>query len=1579
MTLSALYPLLLLPLIAVIIIFYLLKQPSKEKLLSSLSLWQSAYQQQHSEKPWEKFRHDLLMYLQIMAILFLIIALCAPVIKGSRKTEQILLVFDTSASMQTLYSKNSTRLEQAKKEARNLLNSSSHNFEATIISCDTEAQLVLNNSKNSQNIDAALDAIQPTDCAGTLNTAIPLCESIYSQWENGTCFFFTDSSLDTKSLPAKIYDFSANSASSKTDTAAIPYNLCLFLGNVSMDEKNTLSIDVTITNYGESSAKGDVNFYINDTILDVQSFEIQKNMTTRLTSRNIPIDKNTSFPLLIKAELTTRDALAADNTAYYVFYENYVSSRILLATQKNSFLESALAGFWEIDQENIYKITSMEDYTTEDTYDLYIFDGMFPETLPKTGAVLLFPDSGHMQASSVSFSELLPELSCQGIRKNNYLNLVKSPVSTHLEHCSFPVSKTLSMQIPADADAVFQLDKGDICGYIQRSSGRTLTVFGFDLHDTDFPLQTDFPILMHNILTESISHHNFSYTAYQNYTIAGDNITYYPMDAGKKVSIRGENKKEMKSFTPASALSTTTTIKNAGIYDFYTKDSKNHAYLSVNFPVYAQPDESDITIIPEFTSSEQADTELKQTGTAAGVPVWKLFLILALLSLILEFLLWIKRQWAMPRPFFAVLRTILVLLLCLAIADIPVTLGKGRECTLFLADVSDSMKHNLSEVEEALQQAARSLPSGSKAGIIAFGSNSRVEHFISKDLHFSRLETTPITSATNLESAIQTAVSMFTEDDSKRIVLLTDGMENEGTAKNMASALKEHNISFKVMKFSQDAHEEVLLSDVRVPEKLSVGETFQAEVTVMSNVITDATLSLYSGNTLKAAKQVSLTNGINHFLFQDTLTKAGTAGYRAIIEPERDTETLNNEYLTFTQAEKKQKLLLIEGREGEAAEFEKILTAGGFSFQTISPFSAPRKLSVLKNYPVVIAENVHADDLPEGFKNILESYINEGGGFLATGGDNSFALGNYKNTSLDKVLPVNSILNGSNEVPETAMALVIDHSGSMGDGNRHITRLDLAKEAAVSALTSLRNTDSIGVLAFDDSFDWVVDFTKASDTETIQRQISSIAINGGTSIYPALSEAAARLSKQSAKIKHIILLTDGQDGFHEYDDLYEMMKKENITLSTVAVSNGADTRLLEHMAKEGGGRYYYTDLSTDIPRIFAQEVFLSSDSYLVNRKLKPQILNSTLISITNPLLEEETPFLYGYIRTSKKPTASAFSLITSDTGDPILAVNNLGLGTAVAFTSDVTNEWTKDFAGRDTYARFWKRLITYCIRQADTSDSMNLSVTAEGNTAHVSCTPYTRYAPAGFEIKAACTDEAGNSVTVPLSAGANNQWIADIPLAHTGIYSLTVTNTITDLADNTFPASSHTDTATSTFASTYSREYELYRDDSTLDSLISLTDAEVISEAGEFYTGALKKTAKKQSLTPLFLLLALLLFIADIALRRFGIPEKLLRFFPKQPPFFLKRKQVMEKKHILQTVSFNTSKNHRTITKPAPEKPEQPRYNTGDANIQTDTSLQKGPDGMRKEKQRKKQKTPELLDTSMLLTSRKPEKKKKER
>lgn len=79
------------------------------------------------------------------------------------------------------------------------------------------------------------------------------------------------------------------------------------------------------------------------------------------------------------------------------------------------------------------------------------------------------------------------------------------------------------------------------------------------------------------------------------------------------------------------------------------------------------------------------------------------------------------------------------------------------------------------------------------------------------------------------------------------------------------------------------------------------------------------------------------------------------------------------------------------------------------------------------------------------------------------------------------------------------------------------------------------------------------------------------------------------LKDRDVGLKHIILLTDGQAERSGYESTLATMQAEGITLSTVAVGEGADRQLLFYLAENGGGRYYATDVFTDIPSIFTKE------------------------------------------------------------------------------------------------------------------------------------------------------------------------------------------------------------------------------------------------------------------------------------------------------------------------------------------------------------------------------------------------------
>ena len=70
-----LWPLAFLAAVPIIIILYLLKPKGEDHLISSNLLWQKLLKNEQSKTFFEKFVHNILMYLQILTVMLLVVAL----------------------------------------------------------------------------------------------------------------------------------------------------------------------------------------------------------------------------------------------------------------------------------------------------------------------------------------------------------------------------------------------------------------------------------------------------------------------------------------------------------------------------------------------------------------------------------------------------------------------------------------------------------------------------------------------------------------------------------------------------------------------------------------------------------------------------------------------------------------------------------------------------------------------------------------------------------------------------------------------------------------------------------------------------------------------------------------------------------------------------------------------------------------------------------------------------------------------------------------------------------------------------------------------------------------------------------------------------------------------------------------------------------------------------------------------------------------------------------------------------------------------------------------------------------------
>lgn len=810
------------------------------------------------------------------------------------------------------------------------------------------------------------------------------------------------------------------------------------------------------------------------------------------------------------------------------------------------------------------------------------------------------------------------------------------------------------------------------------------------------------------------------------------------------------------------------------------------------------------------------------------------------------------------KGFIIGIRALLLSLIICAMADISVNVSSRNTGTVFLIDVSESFAANREEAARMVQDALKEVPDGNRVAVVAFGADARIEQFMSDTSMFTGVETMPVVTSTNIEKAVRAGMALFDDDEAKRIVLLTDGNQNEGQLEKMGALLISENVEVNVLKKELKVDNEAYVSDLSVPEKIQAGDKFRVQVEVESTVNTNAVLQLYTGGKLSKQENVTLQEGSNSFIFQDTRKNEGFAEYKAVIIPDKDTISINNEYQAVTEAGGAEKILVIEGARNEAREFRKLLSSANISFDILSPASAPDSLEGMNKYKCIIMENTVADGLPEGFKNLLSSYVQDyGGGFVVAGGKRSFALGGYKDTPIEDVLPVNMDISQDKKIPEMGMIMVIDKSGSMTMDDGGNNKLEMAKDAAASAIDNLRDTDSAGVISFDDMYSWNVKIQKADDKEGIKSGIYGIKEGGGTSIYPAVKEAYEKIRKLDCQIKHIILLTDGQDGFYSaYPGLIEKLEKNNITLSTVSIGTDADDNFLQRLAEASGGRFYNTKAGTELSRIFAQEVYLAQKEYIVNRVFTPIIKNTG--SVLSEMAMEGLPAMAGYVATSIKPEAQL--VLSSDKDDdPVLACWQYGLGRTVAFTSDVTNQWTGNYALWSGYPDFWKSIVNWVTDIAEEEGS-TASVLQEGSKGRIVYT--TKEYSGKTKVKATCTGKDGKKTEIELKATSPGVFEGETETTETGVYSINITNTEDGVVK---------DSKNTRLVMQYSQEYRFADATDCLDSFVSQTAGRFIENLDGIFDSSPEQVQASKNITVPLLAAAVIVLLIDITYRRLDI------------------------------------------------------------------------------------------------------------
>ncbi|HBT75745.1 MAG TPA: chloride channel protein [Planctomycetaceae bacterium] len=543
--------------------------------------------------------------------------------------------------------------------------------------------------------------------------------------------------------------------------------------------------------------------------------------------------------------------------------------------------------------------------------------------------------------------------------------------------------------------------------------------------------------------------------------------------------------------------------------------------------------------------------------------------------------------------------------------------------------------------------------------------------------------------ATDITAAVEPALALVPPRYVPHLVLLSDGNE---TAGNILATAARGDFVISSIPLPASEKPEVQLAELKAPSQVREGEPFLLEAVVRSNRETEGKITLFRGPYKVAEERHPLKIGENVIPFKQSLENRRQQEYSVTVESKDDSILDNNHASALVYAGGKPRLLLIESDTKTARDLAAALREQDIETEIRPPEGIPRSLDELEEFEAVVLSNVPATSLSMRQMDLLRTYVADlGGGFFMLGGEQSFGLGGYYKTPIEEILPVRSDFEKEKEKPSLAICLVIDRSGSMGG-----EKMELAKDAAKSAVELLSPRDFASVVAFDHDVYVVVPIQSAAASGSINSTISTIEAAGGTYIYPGLVAAHEQLRQVSAKLKHVILLTDGQSEEGDYEGIVGQMVADQMTVSTVGVGD-ADNELLKSIAENGKGRHYTCDDPQAIPQIFAKETITASKSAIHEIPFVPVLVtpNEALAGIAL----DTAPPLLGFVVTRPKPT-SQFILAT-ETGEPLLAWWRYGLGISAAFTSDAKSRWGAEWLTWPDFGKFWAQLVRHTMRKSE--------------------------------------------------------------------------------------------------------------------------------------------------------------------------------------------------------------------------------------------------------------------------------------
>ena len=644
----------------IIFLLYFLKLRRVPVEVPSTYLWSKALEDLHVNSLWQRLRHNLLMYLQLLVALLLLLSCLRPGCKGTElKGDRFIFLIDQSASMSaTDTPEGSSRLQVSKNEAIKLIDQMKGGDSGMVIAFSDVSRTVQSYTTNQTALKSKIRSIEQTQRSSDINEALTAAAGLANPGRTSDRNTNRDVQV-AEGKPARMYIFSDGAIGEVPEfflgnltpeyrpigAPEPPNNVGIVALSISdpLENDSQLQCYARLFNSDDEDHDVSVTLRVDGAVIDSQNETVPRNNALGLVFDLSNLLNSLDEPKTVELTIETPDVYEQDNRAWAVVNPPR-EANVLVLSDNNEYLDFVLETKRISKLANIFNELpayvddpKFEEQTTLGFFDLVIFDRCAPKKMPLCNTVFW-----GSTPPSEEWTVAAPSEPTAVIDSNSAHPLMTAvPLGSNVN-----ILKSSVVEGPRGSVALIESSEGSIMTVGARGGFRDL-VIGFPMVEmddelnvnvnTDWMTKLSFPLFIQNLVVELGNGKNFAAAIGGSPGEILNFRTSLPFDSVRVTDPSG--RKTTLSPRPDNAFTLTDT-RASGVYSVQSPEQdKLDLLLPVNL---FDRNESNLTVREKLTLGyEEVTGEAKRELTRKQY--WRWFLAAALLILMLEWVVYNRR------------------------------------------------------------------------------------------------------------------------------------------------------------------------------------------------------------------------------------------------------------------------------------------------------------------------------------------------------------------------------------------------------------------------------------------------------------------------------------------------------------------------------------------------------------------------------------------------------------------------------------------------------------------------------------------------------------------------------------------------------------------------------------------------------------------------------------------------------------------------------------------------------------------------------------------------------------------------